>query len=265
VQLPIFVVDAFADRAFTGNPAGIVPLKEPLSDSLMQSVAAEMRHAETAFYYPSADSFQLRWFTPELEVDLCGHATLASAHILYQEGTLLPEQTAEFDTRSGRLTAKLTPFGIELDFPSLTTSPATEELAVEVSKAIGVPVKGVYKSQFDLLAELESEDAVRNLNPDLYGLGTMPFRGVMVTAKSETSTCDFVSRFFGPAAGVPEDPVTGSAHCCLAPFWAPILGKTCMVGYQASKRGGFVRVELRGDRVLLTGTAKTVLSGTLTI
>jgi PhzF family phenazine biosynthesis protein len=265
MDLPIYVVDAFADRPFTGNPAGVVPLPEPIADSLMQSIASEMNHAETAFLYPNGEAFHLRWFTPEIEVDLCGHATLASAHILYQLGKLSSNEVANFDTRSGRLTAEKTETGLRLDFPALPCLETVEGLKPSIARALKIAPRQAFRSKFDLLVELDGEQSVRELKPDLALLAQLDVRGVIVTAKSETLNVDFISRFFAPNAGVPEDPVTGSAHCCLAPYWGRILGKTKMRAYQASSRGGYIEVELLEDRVLLTGSATTVLSGTLKV
>jgi PhzF family phenazine biosynthesis protein len=224
-------------------------------------VAREMNLAETAFLLRDGEVFGLRWFTPTVEVDLCGHATLASAHALWEAGHLRPDETARFETRSGRLTASRRDGLIWLDFPSTppTPAPAPDELR----DGLGAPLGFVGQTRFDYLIEVESEAIVRRLAPDLGQLARLPVRGVIVTARSSGTEQDFVSRFFAPAAGVPEDPVTGSAHCALAPYWGAKLGRSELLGYQASARGGFVRVRLAGDRVLLGGHAITVMRGEL--
>jgi PhzF family phenazine biosynthesis protein len=258
---PFTQVDAFADRPFAGNPAAVCVLPHAREERWMQLVAREMNLAETAFLVRRPDGYDLRWFTPACEVDLCGHATLASAHVLWDEGHLPPDAAALFHTRSGLLSAVRRDGLIWLDFPA---TPARETPAPpELARAIGVPMRFVGQTPFDYLVELESEDAVRRLMPDLGELARLRVRGVIVTAASATADQDFVSRFFAPAAGVPEDPVTGSAHCALAPFWSARLGRTELCGYQASSRGGLVRVRLRDDRVQLGGLAVTMLRGVL--
>jgi len=254
-------VDAFTDRPFSGNPAAVCLLASPADPAWMQQVAREMNLAETAFLVRQRDGFDLRWFTPATEVDLCGHATLASAHVLWEEQELPTNEIARFHTRSGLLTASREPTLIWLDFPATPCHPAPK--VPELERGIGTAMRYVGRTAFDYLVELDSEAAVRDLAPDLGVLGRLPVRGVIVTARSESGSYDFVSRFFAPAAGVPEDPVTGSAHCGLAHFWAARLGKQQMVGYQASERGGFVTVRLEGERVRLGGQAVTVLRGEL--
>jgi PhzF family phenazine biosynthesis protein len=225
----------------------------------MQNVAMEMNLAETAFLYPVDDIFNLRWFTPTVEVDLCGHATLASAHILFQLGTVRDDLPIRFHTRSGLLTAEKHGDWIELNFPS---TPAVQLSAPDgLIAALGADALWVGQSKFDFLVEVASENEVRELSPDIGALSKLGGRGVIVTSQASTPGYDFVSRFFAPCAGVPEDPVTGSAHCTLAPYWEPKLGKSEMVGYQASKRGGVVRVRRVGDRVMLGGQAVTVMRG----
>ncbi len=254
-------VDAFTDRPFSGNPAAVCILPGPADERWMRNVAREMNLSETAFLHREEEAFRLRWFTPTVEVDLCGHATLASAHVLWEESYLDPGARAIFQTRSGALFAwKHGPY-IEMDFPS---KPADRsETPPGLSEALGAPVLLAGRNGIDYLVEVESEDVVRELEPDFGALAKVPARGVIVTSRSSSSEFDFVSRFFAPRAGVPEDPVTGSAHCCLGPFWGERLGKSELVGYQASSRGGVVRVRLEGPRVVLGGQAVTVLRGDL--
>jgi predicted PhzF superfamily epimerase YddE/YHI9 len=256
--MEICVVDAFTDNAFSGNPAGVVLLDAPADASWMQSVAAEMKHAETAFVVvggPEDEPKPLRWFTPAVEVDLCGHATLASAHVLGGD--------QRFDTRSGILTCTVAPDGwIEMDFPADPPAPI-EPSAELVAGLPGITVEQVAEGTFDVLVQAASAADVRALQPDLATLAQVSARGVIVTAPGDEDGIDFVSRFFGPRAGVPEDPVTGSAHCTLAPWWAPKLGRTDLVAKQVSARTGVVRMSLREDRVLLQGAAVTVLRGEL--
>jgi len=261
VSLPIFQIDAFAAEPFSGNPAAVCLLEAEAEAGWMQSVAAEMNLSETAFIAPRTDGFELRWFTPVAEVDLCGHATLASAHLLWETGRLAEADTARFHTRSGLLTAVRVDDWIELDFPA--TPAESIEPPPGLSDLLGSVPKFVGRSRFDLLLELTDAEELRDLNPDFVGLSSLPVRGLIVTAKSDVPEYDFLSRFFAPAAGINEDPVTGSAHCALAPFWAERLGKTEMTAYQCSPRGGVVKVKLAGDRVLLRGKAVTVLRGEL--
>jgi predicted PhzF superfamily epimerase YddE/YHI9 len=251
-------VDAFTRERFAGNPAAVCLLDGPRDDRWMRSIAGEMNLSETAFLHPEGAKWRLRWFTPKAEVDLCGHATLAGAHILYSR--LGAGGDLAFLTRSGELKAVRKGDWIELDFPAL---PAAEEPPpLGLVEALGVKPKAAARSRFDRLLELDSEEAVRAVNPDLRALANVDTRGVIVTARGTRH--DFVSRFFAPAVGVDEDPVTGSAHCVLAPYWAPRLGRREMLGFQASKRGGEVRVRLEGDRVFLGGHAVIVAEGTLT-
>lgn len=264
MRQPIVQVDAFTDSPFAGNPAAVCILQEPRGERWMALVAREMNLSETAFLAPNGDGYGLRWFTPAVEVDLCGHATLASAHVLFEVGHLAPTAQARFHTRSGLLTAGRTGDGwIEMDFPA---TPATPIEAGDLARALGVTPLYTGKNRFDYLVEVESEAAVRALKPEeLIALRAFGVRGVIVTARSDTPHYDFVSRFFAPGAGIDEDPVTGSAHCCLGPFWAARLGKTDLVGYQASARGGVVRVRLEGERAKLGGQAVTVLRGELVL
>ncbi len=257
----IYQVDAFTDQPFHGNPAAVCILEQPTSDARMQNIAREMNLSETAFLVPQGKGFHLRWFTPAAEVDLCGHATLASAHVLWETGCLAETHPACFHTRSGLLTATRQEDWIQMDFP------ATPEQAVDppagLAEALGVIPRYTGRNQFDYLVEVEGEAAVRSLSPDITRLAELPVRGVIVTSRAAAPNFDFISRFFAPAVGVPEDPVTGSAHCCLAPFWSQRLGKNQMNAYQASPRGGVVQVQVAGDRVLLRGQAVTVLHGEL--
>jgi PhzF family phenazine biosynthesis protein len=261
MALPLFQVDAFPDRPFAGNPASVCLLPGPRDAEWMQKVAMEMNLSETAFLYPDHDGYRLRWFTPTTEVALCGHATLASAHILWEQDRLERSRQARFYTPSGLLTAGCHENQIELDFPATPAQPT--EAPTNLLEALAVTPRFVGKARFDYLIEVDSEATVRGLKPDHAGLACLGVRGVIVTAASETSEFDFVSRFFAPGAGITEDPVTGSAHCCLAPYWAARLGKPTMRGYQASARGGVVGVHLAGDRVRLRGRAVTVFAGQL--
>ena len=259
--LQIFQVDAFTDKPFAGNPAAVCIVPEPRNEGWMQSVAQEMNLSETAFLCKQADGFNLRWFTPAVEVVLCGHATLASAHILWETGLLTPQQEAKFFTLSGLLAASLKEDGIELDFPSTPDAPVS--VPPGLGEALGVFPEYVGKSEFDYIVEVDSEKAVRGLNPDFGLLKTLEVRGIIVTSPADSSDYDFVSRFFAPSAGVDEDPVTGSAHCCLGPFWSRRLGKNDFTAYQASERGGILGVRVAGERVYLRGKAVTVLRGEL--
>ena len=259
-------IDAFAERPFTGNPAAVCLLDNERDAQWMQAVAGEMNLSETAFVCPARDGFDLRWFTPTVEVDLCGHATLAAAHALWSEGRVADDAEIGFRTRSGVLTATRNGDLIELDFPA--TSPVSANLdEAQIRKlgdVLGVVPRAVGRSVFDLLVDVESENDVRASRPDFRRLGELDCRGVIVTSASEDGRFDFVSRFFAPGAGVEEDPVTGSAHCCLGPHWAKRLGKSEMTAFQASSRGGVVRVRVSGERVFLGGHAVTVFRGRLT-
>jgi len=261
VSMPIRIVqvDAFTSQPFAGNPAAVCILPAPADETWMKNIAREMNLSETAFLHPEANGYRLRWLTPAVEVDLCGHATLASAHVLWQDGHLPLDATAHFHTRSGHLTATKKGDWIELDFPAKLEQPA--EPPSQLSEALGTSLKYVGKNQFDYLVEVADEATLRALKPNFHMLANLPVRGVIVTAQSHEY--DFVSRFFAPGSGIDEDPVTGSAHTCLAPFWGKRLNKTEMTGYQASPRGGIVKVILTGDRVKLLGQAVTVMTGEL--
>ncbi|WP_437783653.1 PhzF family phenazine biosynthesis protein [Sorangium sp. So ce1097] len=261
--LRITQVDAFTAKPYRGNPAAVCVLPEARPAAWMQAVAREMNLSETAFLVGRGDGgYDLRWFTPVVEVALCGHATLASAHVLWETGMLAPDEQARFSTQSGLLTASRRDDGwIELDFPAKREERA--EPPPGLIQALRVEPLYIGRSALDYLIVVGSEDEVRAARPDFGLLATVPARAVIITSRSSSMDFDFVSRFFAPAAGVNEDPVTGSAHCCLTPFWAARLGKTEMVAYQASARGGVVRVRLRGDRVDLSGQAVTIMEGEL--
>ncbi|QFU85942.1 PhzF family phenazine biosynthesis protein [Amycolatopsis sp. YIM 10] len=252
----LYLVDSFTDRAFAGNPAGVVLLDAPADEAWMQSVAAELKHSETAFVVTTGEGAKpLRWFTPVAEVALCGHATLATAHVLGGDQV--------FSTKSGELRCTSAGGWVRMDFPA----DPSEAVDIDPGAALpGVTVEHVARGKFDLLVVAENAAQVRGLVPDLAAIkaaSSSDIRGMTVTAPSDREGIDFVSRFFAPAKGVDEDPVTGSAHCTLAPYWAARLGRNELVGEQASPRGGVVRVELAGDRVTLAGQAVTVFSGDL--
>ena len=258
-------VDAFTDQPFRGNPAAVCILPTEPEAAWMQAVAREMNLSETAFVVPhptEPGAYGLRWFTPAVEVDLCGHATLASAHVLWEDGHLAPDRPALFHTRSGQLRAELGGDGwIALDFP---TTPVESELDPgPLAEALGTPVRSAGRSRFDVLAEVADEATVRSLAPDLARLAAIPARGILVTSRASTAGVDFVSRCFFPAVGIDEDPVTGSAHCTLGPFWAGRLGRSDLVGHQVSARGGVVRVDVGGERTTLRGRAITAFRGEL--
>jgi PhzF family phenazine biosynthesis protein len=258
----LHLIDAFAESAGTGNPAGVVLLETPRPAEWMQTVAMEMNQAETAFLQPQEGDFGLRWFTPVAEVDLCGHATLAAAHFLWDVGVLDRSVTARFVTRSGVLTASSDAAGwITLDFPAITSTRVAGP--ADLADALGATPVSVWMGDFDLLVELADAEQVRTLTPNLAAIARWDMRGVLVTAPGDVGGVDFVSRCFFPALGVPEDPVTGSAHCALTVFWRAQLGRDTMTGWQASRRGGMVRCVVRGDRVELAGRAITTLRGEL--
>lgn len=257
----LYLIDAFTAEPFAGNPAGVCLLDASRPDAWMQAVAREMNQAETAFLEPRPDGYGLRWFTPNTEVELCGHATLASAHFLWSEGHLPPDAPARFHTRSGLLTATRSGDWITLDFP--VTPPGPCSIPIELLPALGIQAAPVLRSKFDYFVVLEDPAELRALRPNAALLVEVETRGVIVTTPSDLPGVDFLSRFFGPAVMVEEDPVTGSAHCALAPYWVARLGRNPLTGYQASLRGGTVKVELKGERVLLTGQAVTTLRGAL--
>ncbi len=263
----IVQVDAFSSRPFAGNPAAVCVLAAAVQgetgEQWMKDVAREMNLSETAFLHPEGgpggNGYRLRWLTPAVEVDLCGHATLAAAHVLWEDGHIAADAVARFYTRSGLLTCERRGDWIEMDFPAKISQPA--EPPPQLSEALNAELTYVGRNQFDYLVEVADEATLRALNPNHHLLRQLPVRGVIATARG--NEYDFVSRFFAPGAGVDEDPVTGSAHTALAPYWGAKLGKTEMVGYQASARGGVVKVRLQGDRVILGGQAVTVMTGEL--
>lgn len=270
MEAPISIVDAFASQPFEGNPAAVCRLNlgQDPTDSQLQNLAMEMNLSETAFIYPLDDGiFRLRWFTPVTEVDLCGHATLASAFALWSDEILPWDQAIAFESRSGRLTCRHYEENgsgwIELDFPRLNYEETDPPAGLVES--LGITPLSVVRSSMDYLLQVSSAEEVEQVQPDMTLLAKCRTRGVIVTAAAARPDLDFISRFFGPAVGVPEDPVTGSAHCLLAPFWHRRLGKATMLGYQASRRGGYVRVRVVDDRVFLSGQAVRVLHGNVRI
>lgn len=260
---PLYQVDAFTETPFKGNPAGVCLLEGPQKESWMQDVAREMNLSETAFVWPDGEDYQIRWFTPEVEVKLCGHATLASAHILFERDFLKPDQAARFHSHSGLLTARCLQGFIEMDFPAKPQH--SVNAPPRLAEALGIEPIYSGSDGSDYLLLLEREEDVRGLKPAMDLLKTLEARGFCVTARASMSGVDFVSRFFAPNVGIPEDPVTGSAHCCLGPFWMERLGKRELVAHQVSFRGGVVRVRVAGDRVFLGGQAVTVLKGEILV
>ncbi|WP_078119152.1 PhzF family phenazine biosynthesis protein [Thiosocius teredinicola] len=260
MPVDIFTVDAFSAAPFAGNPAAVCLLQKTRPDRWLQAVAAEMNLSETAFLLPGDGAWQLRWFTPRTEVDLCGHATLASAHVLWNELGHANDRLL-FDTLSGRLAATRVADRIELDFPLVSIEPTTTPEAL--GEALNAKVRETHRAGSDLLVLLASADAVRSLMPDFRRLAAIDVRGIIATSTGDDGRYDFISRFFAPRVGIDEDPVTGSAHCALAAFWGERLQRGQMLGYQASGRGGVVEVELAGERVRLRGQAVTTLKGVL--
>ncbi|NIL95538.1 MAG: PhzF family phenazine biosynthesis isomerase [Woeseiaceae bacterium] len=254
-------IDAFSDKPFAGNPAAVCLLGEERDTSWMQAVAREMNLSETAFVRPADGGFLLRWFTPLVEVDLCGHATLAAAHALWEEGIASLNEDIRFQTRSGELICGRREGLLEIDFPSTPAEPS--EFPDLLSRGLGVTPQYCGRSQFDALILVESEQQLRTIDPDFRLLRDLPYRGIIVTSAAEDPRFDFVSRFFAPRVGIDEDPVTGSAHCALAPFWHERLGKPEMRAYQASRRGGEIWLRLEDERVIISGKAVTVLRSML--
>lgn len=261
MTVPIIHVNTFVEKGLQGNAAAVCLLPGPAESSWMQSIAHEMNVSETAFFYQQSDGFHLRWFSPLVEVDLCGHGTLAVAHVLREEGYFRRQQIARFITRSGLLMARLQGEWIELDFPCLPqneTSPPPE-----LRQGLGVPIKYVGTDGHDYLVELDSEETVKSLAPDFYVLSKLQARAIMVTSQASSAEYDVVSRVFAPRLGIDEDPVTGSAHCYLGPYWMAKLQKKELVAYQGSARGGVLHLRMNGPRVYLSGKAVTVSTGTL--
>lgn len=266
MKLPIFTVDAFTNEPFKGNPAAVCLLKEEIPTSLMQSIAFELNLAETAFVLKEKDSdaYSLRWMTPVSEVDLCGHATLASSHIMWQEGVVKKDETINFNTRSGLLTCKYNNGKITLDFPAIPQKKI--DYPPELIDAIGgAKPRYVGMTKWNYIIELDSESDIRNLKPDFNMMLKLPGWGTIITAKADMEGYDFVSRFFAPEKGIQEDPVTGSAHCALAPYWQSRLGKNTFKAFQASERGGTLDIVIEGDRVYLTGEGVTVIKGEIEV
>jgi PhzF family phenazine biosynthesis protein len=258
----LFQVDAFTDRPFTGNPAGVCLLDGPKDDAWLQAVAAEMNLSETAFLLREGAGYNLRWFTPTVEVNLCGHATLASAHTLWEISAVAPGEAIQFHSpRSGPLGAKQDGKRIILDFPALAEEATT--VLPEMTRALGIEPLYIGAVGAIHLMEVAAEEIVRSMTPDFQALRALPGRGVMVTSVASTAPFDFVSRYFAPWIGIDEDPVTGSAHCALGPYWGCKLGKQEMTAYQASRRGGVLHVRLAGPRVHLGGVAVTVFAAEL--
>ncbi|MBE9061909.1 PhzF family phenazine biosynthesis protein [cf. Phormidesmis sp. LEGE 11477] len=281
MSLKILQVDAFTNRPFAGNPAAVCVMDTPIEADLMQAIAAEMNLSETAFLWPlegaTEGGYSLRWFTPATEVDLCGHATLASAHVLWSEGYLKPEETARFSTKSGWLSAAKKEDWIELDFPAQPVT-VTSYVAPALIKSLccGGNIRTVAKNEVNYLIELQSETVLRSLEPDFAQIKKLPLHGIIVTAPADSDEYDFVSRYFAPAVGINEDPVTGSAHTSLAPYWQEKLGKSNMLAQQLSARGGIIRVHCKlpnsntaptdsENRILISGQAITILQGDLMI
>ena len=257
MKLSIFQIDAFAENLFEGNPAAVVPLEKWLPDELLQKIAQENNLSETAYFIQEGDEYHLRWFTPTVEVNLCGHATLASAYVIF-EGLEAKTEKITFHSKSGELEVTKKGELIELDFPASIISKC--EIPVEITKAFGKEPMEVWKSD-DYIVVYENESDIVSLSPDIKILSELACRGIIVTSRGKKS--DFVSRFFAPACGINEDPVTGSAHCALTPYWAKELGKNNLSASQLSERGGKLQCELLGTRVLIAGKAKKYLEGTI--
>jgi PhzF family phenazine biosynthesis protein len=262
MSLPLFLVDAFTEKAFAGNPAAVCLLPEWKEDRWLQSLAAEMNQAETAYLVRTSAGYDLRWFTPKVEVELCGHATLASAKVLWHEKLVGNGDTISFATQSGILKAAQRGSLIELDFPVKPCEQCLPPAGLAQALGIAAPTF-VGKSKFDYLVEVASEEILRKAAPDFRALASLPVRGTILTACSSSPRFDFVSRFFAPACGIDEDPVTGSAHCTLADYWKQKLGRDELTGFQASSRGGVVHTRVQSDRVLLGGHAVIVTKGEL--
>lgn len=258
MKLHIYQVDAFSDKLFSGNPAAVVPLESWLPEKLMQAIANENNLSETAYFVHEEDGIHLRWFTPSVEVDLCGHATLATAHVLFSEMNWLTD-TITFHTNSGPLTVTRNGDRLVMDFPIDT--PNRIPITTGITDALGRRPIELYKGKDDVMAVFGKEETVKELHPDMHALAQLKARGVIVTAPGQE--VDFVSRFFGPRAGIPEDPVTGSAHTLLAPYWAERLEKDTLSARQVSFRGGSLWCRVEGDRVMISGSAATYMTGTI--
>jgi PhzF family phenazine biosynthesis protein len=261
MQQKIYIVDAFTDKAFAGNPAAVYVMTEPLSDERMQLIAREFNLSETAFLLPEGEGYRLRWFTPTTEVELCGHATMASAHILYETGRIAKDKIAKFYTLSGELQAKYIDGNIELNFPE--EAPLGTSMPDNLAESLDIDTwEYVGKNRFDYIIELKNEQDIRSLKPNFSLLAQVPARGIIITAAA-SGKYDFISRFFCPNVGINEDPVTGSAHCCLAPYWQTKLGKEKMWAYQTSERGGEMGVFTKEGRVFMQGKAVTMIESML--
>jgi PhzF family phenazine biosynthesis protein len=263
MRIPIYQIDAFTNEPFKGNPAAVCLLSEAISENRMQKIALEMNLSETAFLLPEDEGFRLRWFTPLVEVELCGHATLASSFILFNQELVKKNDPIHFFTRSGELKASIQGDWINLNFPGFEEKPFLE---AEMLKTIlqEDPIN-IVSSGENVIVELKTSNEIRQLKPDFIQLVKIPIHGLVVTARSDLEEFDFISRYFAPWVGINEDPVTGSAHACLAPYWEKRLKKRKMVAFQASSRGGVVRVEVQGNRVLISGQAIMILKGELII
>ncbi len=263
MKLKIFTVDAFTNVPFAGNPAAVCLLDEEVSDGWMTDVAAEMNLSETAFLLKKNDGYSLRWFTPKVEVQLCGHATLASAHILWQKGILSKDEEARFHTLSGLLSVNYIEGEYEMNFPAYESKPSNGN--TELIKALGIEPVSLCETDHHYICELTSDEEVLKINPSFEILMGLEKFGTIITAKSSDGNYDFISRFFAPAKGINEDPVTGSAHCALAPYWMNKLNKNILTAYQASERGGVIKLRVEGDRVFLKGSAVTITEGELLV
>ncbi|MBI5058163.1 PhzF family phenazine biosynthesis protein [candidate division KSB1 bacterium] len=270
--MQLFTVDVFTDKPFSGNPAGVCAMEAPLDPAQMQRIASELNLAETAFLYPISESplftegqggWHLRWFTPAVEINLCGHATIAATHILEQTGRIAPDSLVHYQTKSGALTARRVGDKFELNFPAVRVE--SRPLSAEAMRALGVTRVSFSTGGNWQLAELETEDRVRMLRPDVRALYSLGIGNLIVTARASTAPFDFVMRVFVPAFGIDEDPATGAAHCVLAPYWSAKLKRSPLLAWQLSKRGGFAECEPHGDRVLIRGAAVTMLSAELNV
>ncbi len=261
MKLSLYQLDAFTDTSFGGNPAAVVPLDAWISDELMQKIAGENNLSETAFYVPTETGYHIRWFTPTVEVDLCGHATLATAHVLFFIKNH-PHSEISFESKSGVLKVTRQDDWLTLDFPVDTYQVAVPPPAMKECLR-SVESFDVYKGKSDYMVVLDNETQIRDLEPNFFLLSTIPTRGIIVTAKGDE--VDFVSRFFGPQSGIDEDPVTGSAHTTLIPYWAARLKKKVMTARQLSARGGYLRCELVGDRTLISGQVRLYLTGEIAV